>query len=157
MGQLFGTSDPISVDDKGRFSIPSTLRNALSNDAENTFMIVRGTEGCLFAYPKDEWLMFWEKFKALPITPETTRLKNRILASLKETRIDAQGRVTLTQKLKELAAIGKEIVVVGNSEKMDIWNSDQWKRHQASNEEAVPYDADYYRVLNETSRNGHGG
>src|SRR3989339_184422 len=105
MGQLFGTSDPISVDDKGRFSIPSTLRNALSNDAENTFMIVRGTEGCLFAYPKDEWLMFWEKFKALPITPETTRLKNRILASLKETRIDAQGRVTLTQKLKELAAI----------------------------------------------------
>jgi MraZ protein len=157
MSQLFGTFDNLSVDDKGRFSIPASLRGALTNEAENTFTIIRGTEGCLFAYPKDEWLVFWEKIKQLPPTADTTRYKNRILGSLKETRLDAQGRVTLTQKLKELGEIGNDIVIVGNSEKMDIWNVESWKLHQASLEETGPYDADFYRLMNETRRNGNGG
>lgn len=159
MARLFGTFDDpcLSVDDKGRFSIPASLRSALSNEAENTFMIVRGTESCLFAYPKDEWVKFWDRIEQLPVTPETTRLRNRILSSLKETRIDAQGRVTLTQKLKELADIGNEIVVVGSNDKMTLWTPDNWKQHLASNEEAAPYDSDFYRLMNETKRNGNGG
>jgi DNA-binding transcriptional regulator/RsmH inhibitor MraZ len=79
-----------------------------------------------------------------------------ILGSLKETRLDAQGRVTLTQKLKELGEIGNDIVIVGNGEKMDIWNTESWKRQQNSLEETGPYDADFYRLMNETRRNGNG-
>ncbi len=151
MSKIFGTYEDISIDDKGRFSIPASIRGSLTAEADNTFMIVRGTEGCLFAYPKNEWLKFWEGLKQLPVTRDNTRLVRRIIGSLKETRIDAQGRVTLTQRLKDLGNIQKDIVVVGDGDKLLIWDTGAWKAYQDSSEQISTYDDDYYRAL-ETDR-----
>jgi MraZ protein len=151
MSLLFG-KETISVDDKGRFSIPASIRGALPKEAESTFMIVRGTEGCLFAYPKNEWLKFWESLNKLPVTRENTRLVRRILGSLKETKLDGQGRVTLTQQLKELAGIGEEIVLMGAGNKLLLWNSGAWAQYQSESEKTSTYDDDFYRAL-ETDRN----
>jgi MraZ protein len=151
MSLLFGKEN-ISVDDKGRFSVPAAIRSSLPAEAENTFMIVRGTEGCLFAYPKNDWLRFWEGLISQPVTRENTRLKNRILSTLKETKLDGQGRVTLTQELKDIAGIRDAIVLMGAGDKLLLWNNEAWAQYQAEAEKSSTYDDDYYRAL-ESDRN----
>jgi MraZ protein len=146
---LFSTFENISIDDKGRFSIPSSLRAAVSSDADSSFMIIRGTEGCLFAYPKDEWVKFWDALRSLPVTAENTRLRRRIIGSLKETKIDNQGRVTLSQRLKELAGIENELVIVGDGEKLELWNADIWRERQSQDEESASYESDFYRAMSQ--------
>jgi len=157
MAGLFGTFEKISVDDKGRFSIPSLLRDALSDASEKTLMVVRGTEGCLFAYPKDEWLRFWQDLRDLPVTPENTRLRRRIMSSLKETRLDNQGRATLSQPLKEMAGIENDLVLMGDGERLEIWNSRTWTARAKVDEETGSYETDYYRAQSEIRRNRNGG
>ncbi len=156
MSLLFGTFDNIRIDDKGRFSIPSSLRASLNTEADSSFIIVRGTENCLFAYPKDEWIKFWTALRKLPVTPENTRLRRRITGSLKETKLDNQGRVTLTQNLKDLAAIEGEVVIVGDGEKMELWNAQKWKERQENDEKSASYDSDFYRALSEISNSDEG-
>ena len=157
MGDLFGTFDNLHIDDKGRLSIPTSLRKALSKQAKNTFMILRGTEGCLFAYPRDEWMHFWGQLRRLPHTPENTRLTRRILGSLKEVKLDGQGRLTLTQKLKEYGSIRENVTIMGRGEKLEIWDGEMWRRRQQADEEAAPYDQDLYRAVGETEKNRHDG
>ncbi|MBL8026891.1 MAG: division/cell wall cluster transcriptional repressor MraZ [Fibrobacteres bacterium] len=149
MSMLFSSFENISIDDKGRFSIPASLRAALSPEADSSFMIVRGTEGCLFAYPKDEWIKFFRALRRLPVTAENTRLRRRITGSLKETKVDGQGRVTLTADLKTLAGIGNEIVIVGDGEKLELWNADTWRARKAKDEESATYETDFYRAMGE--------
>jgi MraZ protein len=112
-------------------------------------MVVRGTEGCLFAYPKDEWMKFWKALRRLPVTAENTRLRRRIIGDLKETTVDNQGRVTLTTTLKDLAGIGKELVIVGDGEKLELWNAEAWRARKAKDEGSATYESDFYRAMGE--------
>jgi MraZ protein len=149
MSMLFSSFENISIDDKGRFSIPASLRAALTPEADSTFMVVRGTEGCLFAYPKDEWLKFWKALRRLPVTAENTRLRRRIIGDLKETKVDNQGRVTLTTTLKDLASIEHELVIVGDGEKLELWNAETWRTRKAKDEVSATYESDFYRAMGE--------
>ena len=55
-----------SLDDKGRLTIPSKLRDELKYD----FILTRGLDGCLFIYPKDEWENIIAKYRELPNTKD---------------------------------------------------------------------------------------
>ena len=157
MGLLFGTFENVSIDDKGRLSLPASIRKAMSEAADNTLMIIQGTEGCLFAYPLDTWLVFWDGLKKLSHTRENTRLIRRIIGNLKEARLDGQGRLTLTQKLKDLGMIRHDVTLVGNGEKLEIWDSGAWRQQLVSAEQSGVYDEDYYRAQSEIDRMRHDG
>ena len=142
MGQLFGTISA-SVDEKGRIPIPSALRKNISRDAQKKFVIVRGTEGSLFAYPKDEWLNFWSGLKRLTPTVENTLFLRRIMDSLKESVLDGQGRIMLSPSLKNLGGIKKEVMIVGMGERLEIWDVESYQRRMkdaaARGEQVITY------------------
>lgn len=62
-----------SIDAKGRLIIPSKFRDILGED----FVITKGLDGCLFLYPNNEWKIFEEKLRTLPLTNKNARTFTR--------------------------------------------------------------------------------
>lgn len=113
-----------SVDAKGRMIVPSKLREQLGL----TFVITKGTDGCLFAYPNEEWDLFASKLKQLPVTNKTARKFARFfLAGATDCEVDNQGRVLLSPALRNFAGITKDVVIVGVGERAEIWSRDKWE------------------------------
>lgn len=113
-----------TIDAKGRVIIPSRLRESLGEE----FVVTKGLDGCLFAYPKEEWSVFEEKLGTLPLTNSNARKFSRFfLAGAAMAEVDKQGRILIPPVLREFAALEKEVVLVGVSKRVEIWSKERWE------------------------------
>ena len=112
-----------SIDAKGRLIIPSKFREILGED----FVITKGLDGCLFLYPNNEWKIFEEKLRTLPLTNKNARTFTRyFLGSAVDGGLDKQGRVLISSALREFAGLEKEVVLVGVLDRVEIWDKAKW-------------------------------
>jgi MraZ protein len=109
------------MDAKGRVIIPAKLRD----DLGEAFVVTFGLDGCLYAYPMDEWEKFIEKLKELPGTKEARKLQRYFLANAAACEMDKQGRALLPAKLREYAGLVKDTVFVGVLSKIEIWSKER--------------------------------
>lgn len=117
-----------SLDDKGRVTIPSRLRD----DLQTHFVITKGLDGCLFLYPMEEWGKMEERLKSLPMTNANARAFARLfLAGAQDVEVDKQFRVVIPPRLREHAGIEKEVVLVGVSTRVELWARERWEGYQA--------------------------
>ena len=117
------------LDNKNRMIVPAKLREGLGNK----FVITKGLDGCLYAYPMEEWRILEEKLKSLPLTNKDARAFVRFFFSgACEIETDKQGRGLIPQNLKEYAAIEKEIVSIGALTKVEIWSKEKWQTYNES-------------------------
>ncbi|MBA2914047.1 division/cell wall cluster transcriptional repressor MraZ [Limosilactobacillus frumenti] len=114
-----------SIDAKGRLIIPAKFRDQL----DGHFIVTRGLDGCLFGYPMAEWQQMEEKLKTLPLTKRDARAFVRFLYSAAtECDIDKQGRINIPDTLCAHADLTKKCVVVGVSNRIEIWSEDRWQQ-----------------------------
>ena len=114
-----------SIDAKGRLFIPAKLRGELGE----TFYLAVGVDACLAIYPKSTWDKITEKIAALPMSQsKTMRL---LFANAAKCEPDAQGRIVLPQKLRAYAHLEKDVVVIGVSNRAEIWNAEKWAEIEA--------------------------
>lgn len=119
-----------ALDSKNRMIVPSKLREELGNK----FVITKGLDGCLYAYPQGEWKNLEEKMKTLPLTNRDARSFVRFFfAGACEIEMDKQGRGLIPQNLKEYAGIEKEIVSIGVLTRVEIWSKEKWQEYNDSN------------------------
>lgn len=112
-----------SIDTKGRLIIPSKFREQLGE----TFVITKGLDNCLFIYPEQEWQEFEKKLKSLPIANKGARKFSRFfLAGANQCIVDKQGRILIPNNLREFATLDKEIILIGVSNRIEIWSKDNW-------------------------------
>ena len=126
-----------TIDPKGRITIPSKFRNDLSEG----FVLTKGLDQCLFLYPIDEWTKIESKLKELPMTNRNVRSFIRTFFSgATDSNIDKQGRVLIPQNLREHAQIeiDKEAVIVGLSNRVDIWSQQLWDAYNV--DEGLSYE-----------------
>ena len=113
-----------SIDDKGRLIIPSKFRTELGDK----FVITRGIENCLFAYPIERWETIVHKLESLPFTKKDARNFTRFfLSGATVAEFDKQGRINITSPLIEYAGIKKECVIIGTGDRLEIWAKDAWE------------------------------
>jgi MraZ protein len=111
------------MDPKGRISMPSKFRDELGE----TFYITKGLDNCLFVFPLDEWQLFEEKLKALPMTNKNARAFVRLFFSgASECAFDKQGRILIPQPLRDHAGIDREAVIIGTGTRVEIWSQNGW-------------------------------
>lgn len=123
-----------SIDNKNRMKVPARLMEGLSK----VFIMTKGLDGCLYAYPVDEWKKLEEKLKSLPITNKDARAFVRfIFSGAAEIETDKQGRALIPQNLIEYASIVKDIVSIGVSNRVEIWSKEKWNEY---NEKNINYD-----------------
>jgi MraZ protein len=127
MGEYFH-----AVDSKGRIILPAKFREELGDE----FIITKGLDNCLFVYGKREWAILEEKLKRLPLAkPEARAFVRFFFAGAAELGCDKQGRVLLPNNLREYASLNKDVVVIGVSNRIEIWDSAAW---EAYNEQVAP-------------------
>lgn len=112
-----------SIDTKGRLIVPAKFREALLP----AFVLTRGMDGCLFGYPMSEWEKLQDKLATLPLTKKDARTFTRFLYSAAtECELDKQGRINIPQPLIDHADLTKECVLVGVSNRIEVWSKDRW-------------------------------
>ncbi|MCJ8011373.1 division/cell wall cluster transcriptional repressor MraZ [Paenibacillus sp. KQZ6P-2] len=122
-----------SIDDKGRLIIPAKFRELLGS----SFVITRGLDQCLFVYPMNEWSILEQKLKSLPLMKSDARAFTRFFFSgATECEWDKQGRVNLPGNLRQYAKLEKECVVLGVSNRVEIWSKDTWETYFQQSEGA---------------------
>lgn len=115
------------IDKKGRLILPSKFREVAKNHFVEKFFITRGLDKCLFMFSEEEWKAAEQKFKNMPFTNQDARKFNRLYFSGAVDLIpDKQGRILLPVYLKEYAQIKRDVVVIGVSNRIEIWAKDQW-------------------------------
>lgn len=122
-----------NIDTKGRIIVPSKFREELGA----TFVVTRGLDQCLFAYPMTEWKVLEEKLKKLPLTKRDARAFTRFFFSgAIECEIDKQGRINIPQTLRTYASLEKECVIIGVSNRIEIWSHSTWETYVTESEES---------------------
>jgi MraZ protein len=113
-----------NIDEKGRLIVPAKFRESLGAN----FVVTRGLDTCLFVYPMAEWKKLEEKLKSLPFTKKDARAFTRFFFSgATESEIDKQGRVNISAPLRQYGKLDKECVVIGVSNRIEIWSKDVWE------------------------------
>ena len=112
-----------TIDAKSRLIIPSKFRESLGDE----FVVTKGLDGCLFVYDNHEWAVFEEKLRSLPInSPDVRKFVRFFLAGACEAEVDKQGRILIPSNLRDFAALEKDVVLVGVSRRIEIWNKEKW-------------------------------
>ena len=114
-----------SVDPKGRLFVPSKLREELGE----AFYVTLGLDHCLSVYTESGWQAILDKYNALPISQ--ARKMRFLFANAAKCEPDAQGRIVLPQKLRAYAHLEKDVVVIGVSNRAEIWNAEKWAEIEA--------------------------
>ena len=116
-----------SIDRKGRLIIPSKFREVFKENYVERFFVTRGLDTCLFVFTEDEWKKQEARFRTLSFTNREAREFNRLYFSgACEVTCDRQGRILVPQYLKDFAKIKSEVMIVGVSNRMEIWNRESW-------------------------------
>lgn len=125
-----GTYNP-KVDDKGRLFLPAKFREAM----QEGLVITRGQDRCLEVRTQEDFDHFVSRLR--DSTDARMRGYNRMLfALLSQQAPDKQGRISLPSELRDYAGLAKDCVVIGVSNKLEIWNPDKWASYTAAQEEA---------------------
>lgn len=112
-----------TIDDKNRLSLPSKFRKELGKKV----VITPGLDTCLFVFTMKEWGTFSEKLAGSNMLQADSRSFNRyILGGAVEAEIDALGRVLVPDFLKSRAALESKAVIIGVSNRVEIWSEKSW-------------------------------
>ena len=116
-----------SIDRKGRLILPSKFREVAKTNFIEKFYVTRGLDKCLFMFSEEEWRLQEQKFKAVSFARLESRIFNRLYFSgAVEAFPDRQGRILLPQYLKDYAEIKREVIIVGVSNRIEIWSREKW-------------------------------
>ena len=136
-----------SLDSKGRVNIPAKFRQVLSEDNENTFVIARGMDPCIWVYPLAQWKEIETNLRSLSSLSKIHRTFVRNTARYASpSTYDKQGRITLTPSLIEYAGLEKNALIIGMINKMEIWNPVQMDK---TDKETIKIDPAAYDELAE--------
>lgn len=120
-----------TIDEKGRMIIPAKFRDELGEH----FVITRGLDNCLFVYPQSEWKLIEQKLKTLPFTRSDARAFTRFFFSgAIECELDKQGRVNIAANLRQYAELQKDCVVIGVSNRVEIWSKEKLEEYFSDSE-----------------------
>jgi MraZ protein len=114
-----------TIDDKNRLTLPARFRAAMAGGV----VLTRGLDACVEAYPAEGWQELVESRLAglNPLSREARVLERFYYSGAIEAEPDKQGRVMLPAALIEHARLGREVVVVGMRDRLEIWDRAAWR------------------------------
>lgn len=129
-----------TIDIKGRLILPVKFRESLGA----TFIATKGLDDCLFVYTIAEWAILEAKLRQLPMAkPEARAFVRFFFSGAAEVDCDKQGRVLLPGNLREYAKLDKDVVVIGVSNRVEIWDKQCWDEYNANTAPTVAQIAEH--------------
>jgi len=119
----------LSLDSKGRLAVPARYRDVLLERCAGHLVITGDADRCLLVYPLPEWEVIQQKLEALSnLDPRVRELQRRLIGFAVDTEMDNAGRVLVSPALRQFAQLEKNVVLVGQGRKFELWNQEQWEQ-----------------------------
>lgn len=126
-----------AIDNKGRLIIPSKFRESFKEYEIGKFYINRGLDTCLFMFTENEWKTTETKLRAISFTKSEARKFNRLYFSgACQIECDKQGRILVPKYLKDYAGIKRDVMIIGVSNRIEIWAKDKWEEYYKTSQES---------------------
>jgi transcriptional regulator MraZ len=118
-----------TIDEKNRLTLPARFRHHFAEG----IVVTRGMDGCLFAYTRSDWGRLVETRLATldPLSQEGRRMQRFFFAGAQEGELDKQGRLIVPAALIEHAKLGRDVVVAGVNDHLEIWDRSAWRKELA--------------------------
>ena len=126
---MFQGASSLSLDIKGRLSVPTRHRDVLSATASGQLTITKHPHGCLMLFPRPEWEKFRERVANLPMAAQWW--KRIFLGNAMDVELDATGRVLISPELRSAASISKEVVLLGMGTHFEVWDKPTYDAQEA--------------------------
>lgn len=125
---------PITLDEKGRLTLPSRYRDNLFHSADNQLVVTIDTEeNCLLLYSLPDWEEIEAKIEALPsFNPAARRVQRLLIGHAADVTLDNNGRILLPQVLRDYAGLEKQVMLVGQGKKFEIWSAANWEERRSN-------------------------
>ena len=122
-----------AVDEKLRIAIPKPLRDALGALAKGVLFIAPGTDGSLALYTEEALAALAERLADSSPNAQDVRAYSRLFyARAQAVELDSQGRVRVPPELSQLAGLGKEAVLIGVHDHLELWDRVRWEQYVTS-------------------------
>lgn len=125
---FFGASS-LSLDAKGRLSVPTRHQEALMASCAGQVTITQHYEGCLMVFPRPAWEAFSAKIAALPMS--SLPLKRLYLSNAMSVELDSTGRILISPELREAVGINKETTLRGMGSYFELWDKATYEAYDA--------------------------
>lgn len=117
----------LSLDSKGRLAVPARHRDALLDRCTGHLVITADADRCLLIYPLPDWEIIQQKLEGLSnLDPRVRELQRRLIGFAVDVEMDGAGRVLVSPELRRFAQLEKNVVLVGQGKKFELWNDERW-------------------------------
>jgi MraZ protein len=136
---LLGTHEH-TIDDKNRLTLPARFRHVFGDG----IVVTRGMDGCLYAYTRVDWDRLVQNNLATlnPLSQEGRRMQRFFFSGAAEGELDKQGRLIVPAALIEHAKLGRDVVVAGVHDHLEIWDRAAWRKELAEVEGSAEHVAE---------------
>jgi MraZ protein len=115
-----------TIDEKNRLTLPAKFRDELREG----LVVTRGMDGCVYVYGRDEWERVARAIGRVDdLDPDGRKLRRFFFSGASEEQPDKQGRISIPASLAQSAALGREVVVAGVMDHLEVWNRAAWRAH----------------------------
>lgn len=119
----------MSLDAKGRLSVPTRHRDVLVANAASQLTLTKHPHGCLMVFPRPQWALFRTRLAELPMAAQWW--KRIFLGNAMDVEIDASGRVLISPELRAAAALTREAVLLGMGQYLELWDKPTYEAQEA--------------------------
>jgi MraZ protein len=119
----------LSLDSKSRLAVPARFRDALNVRSSGHVVITADSDRCLLIYPLPDWEPIEQKLMALSsFNSQIRELQRRLVGYAEDVVVDGTGRILVPPALRQFAQLDKSVVLVGQGNKFELWNKDNWEQ-----------------------------
>lgn len=134
---VFQGASALTLDAKGRMSVPSRYREALLGQAQGRVTITKHPDGCLLLFPWPEWEAFRNKIAALPMDAHWWR--RIFLGNASDVDMDSAGRVLVSPELRVAVNLEREVILLGMGSHFELWDAQTYAaKEQAAMAQGMP-------------------
>jgi MraZ protein len=127
---VFQGASALTLDAKGRMSVPSRYREALQGQAEGRVTLTKSPDGCLLLFPRPEWEVFRKRVSELPM--EAAWWQRIFLGSAMDMELDTAGRVLVSPELRAAASLDRSVMLLGMGNRFELWDADTYAAKEAA-------------------------
>ena len=137
---MFRGEHPLTLDDRARVAVPSKYRKRLRESSGGLLVVtVSLMEYCLVVYPFPEWQRIEADLEKMPGMHEQVHVMSHLLVGqATECEMDGHGRILLPPSLRDFAGLdpkdpqGRNVRMIGQVRKFELWREDRWKKRLAT-------------------------
>lgn len=128
----------LSLDTKGRLSVPAKLRTILEEESEGFVTLTADLDKNLLIYTTNEWQKASTKLEKLSsVEPRARFIKRLYLGHASDCELDSTGRILIPPMLRKYANLDKKVVLTGMGNKLELWNQEAWEQINIEGIEAL--------------------